>query len=391
MVRLTHYLQGTVHAIYAMLYSDDGWLVGRTERFEIGLMLHLLILVTLGAPMAWHKLGGGIQSEWVGYALDVGRFEIGISESRARWAITWLEDKVRERRIRFGELRDGLGRLQLLAGLLEEIRPFLGPLYSWSCAGPRFARPRLPAMLLLILKFIAELLKHGRMSECRSRTKDLGEVFRLDAKAEGEEVAIGGWRSIGAKRTEDAPWFAVRLNRRNAPWAFARGEAFRTIASLELLGALVGLMVLVPDDLLRAETVGTATFTCGTDNQGNSFLLDKLLTTKYPLGVVLMELACQASRKKASLRARWIPRLQNEEADALTNSEFHHFRPENRIEVDLESLGFLIMPSLFETGEAYMKELELLKEGEKLMCAAEGKASSKKRAKQDPLRERDPW
>ena len=179
--------------------------------------------------------------------------------------------------------------------------------------------------------------------------------------------------------------------RRNAPWAFARGEAFRTIASLELLGALVGLMVLVPDDLLRAETVGTATFTCGTDNQGNSFVLDKLLTTKYPLGVVLMELACQASRKKASLRARWIPRLQNEEADALTNSEFHHFRPENRIEVNLEELGFLVMPSLFETGEAYMKELAELKEGEKRKSAAEGKAPFRKRSKQDPLRERDPW
>ena len=27
--------------------------------------------------MAWHKLGGGIQSVWVGYALDVGRFELG--------------------------------------------------------------------------------------------------------------------------------------------------------------------------------------------------------------------------------------------------------------------------------------------------------------------------
>ena len=292
-VRLTHYLQGAAHAIYAMLYSDDGWLVGRTERFEIGLMLHLLILVTLGAPMAWHKLGGGIQSEWVGYALDVGRFEIGISESRARWAITWLEDKVRERRVRFGELREGLGRLQFLAGPLEEIRPFLGPLYSWSCAGPRFARPRLPAMLLLILKFIAELLKHGRMSECRSRTKDLGEVFRLDAKAEGETVAIGGWRCRDGRPTREAKWFAVNLNRRNAPWAFARGEAFRTIASLELLGALVSVMVLLPLEEAGAATLGLATLSCGTDNQGTSYLLDKLMTTKFPLGVVLMELSCQ--------------------------------------------------------------------------------------------------
>ena len=43
------------------------------------------------------------------------------------------------------------------------------------------------------------------MVECPCRAKDVGEVFRLDAKAEGEEVAIGGWRSIRTKRTEDSP------------------------------------------------------------------------------------------------------------------------------------------------------------------------------------------
>ena len=79
-------------------------------------------------------------------------------------------------------------------------------------------------MLLLILKFIAELLKHGRMSECRSRTKDLGKVFRLDAKAAGETVAIGWWRCRDGRPTREAKWFAVNLNRRNAPRAFARGE-----------------------------------------------------------------------------------------------------------------------------------------------------------------------
>ena len=111
-----------------------------------------------------------------------------------------------------------------------------------------------------------------------------GEVFRLDAEAEGEEVAIGGWRTLGSKKTEDAPWFAVRLIRCNAPWACARGEAFRTIACLELLGAFVGLMVLAPDDLLEAESISTATSTCGTDSQGNSYLFDRLITIKCPLG-----------------------------------------------------------------------------------------------------------
>ena len=80
-------------------------------------------------------------------------------------------------------------------------------------------------MVLLIIHFLAEEIRRRRMSSCAAKRKDLGEVFRLDAKAEGEEVAIGGWRTRDGAKTADAPWFAVRLNRRNAPWAFARGEA----------------------------------------------------------------------------------------------------------------------------------------------------------------------
>ena len=50
-----------------------------------------------------------------------------------------------------------------------------------------------------------------------------------------------------------------------------------------------------------SEQLGLGSFTCGTDNQGNMYLLDKLLTTKYPLGVVLMELSCQLSLRRLSL------------------------------------------------------------------------------------------
>jgi hypothetical protein len=230
------------------------------------------------------------------------------------------------------------------------------------------------------------------MSSCAAKRNDLGEVFRLDAKAEGEEVAIGGWRVSGKGSTFDAPWFAVRLNRRNAPWAFSRGEAFRTIASLELLGILVSVMVLLPDDAMRAETLGTVSLTCGTDNQGNSYLLDKLMTTKYPLGVVLMELAVQVGLRNAVLRANWLPRLQNEEADALTNSDFRHFDPSKRIDVDLETLDFKILNKLFAVGDEYVEELAKLKEKDKLRReTSNAEAGQPKRRKSDALRERDPW
>ena len=147
-------------------------------------------------------------------------------------------------------------------------------------------------MMAMIMKVLMRELKNGGMISCKDRDQDLGEVFRLDAKAEGDSVAIGGWLAKGSSCTKDAPWFAVSLTRRNAPWAFMKGEAFRVIAALELLGALVGVMVLLP---LVDAGPGAATallgLSCGTDHLGNTFLLDRMLTTKYPLGIVFMELA----------------------------------------------------------------------------------------------------
>ena len=61
--------------------------------------------------MKWEKVRGGLQVEWVGYLLDLGRFEIGITESRAAWAVRWLTDKAAERRVPLGELRGGFGRI----------------------------------------------------------------------------------------------------------------------------------------------------------------------------------------------------------------------------------------------------------------------------------------
>lgn len=155
---------------------------------------------------------------------------------------------------------------------------------------------------------------------------------------------------------------------------------------------MVSVMVLWPEDGSGSEALGSVSFNCGTDNQGNSYLLDKLLTTKYPLGVVLMELAVQVGLRNATLRANWIPRLQNEEADALTNSEFHHFDLSKRIEVDLEKLGFVVMNDFFAVGDTYLAELAELKASEKERKArAPQMDRPQKRRHSDTLREKDPW
>ena len=246
-------------------------------------------------------------------------------------------------------------------------------------------------MISLIMRFIILELQAGGMAACSERGADLGEVFRLDAKAEGDSVAIGGWLSKGASTTRAAPWFSVSLNRRNAPWAFMKGETFRVIASLELLGALVGLMVLLPlVDAGPGEASALLGLSCGTDNLGNTFLLDRMLTTKYPLGVILMELAHQCRVRRVALRASWLPRLQNEEADALTNLDFRHFDPVKRIRVDLSKLKFGVLTELFAEGEEYVAKLEHLKmeaKGSKRQV----EAGAGKRLAGDKLRDRDPW
>ena len=93
-------------------------------------------------------------------------------------------------------------------------------------------------------------------------------------------------------------------------------------------------------------------------------MLDKFLTTRYVLSVVLMELACRAGREKASARARWISRLQNEEANASTSSELHSIYPEKQIDGDLAQLEFRVLDQLFEEGGGYSKKPAELKEGE---------------------------
>ena len=391
LVRLSHYYAPRqIRALWVLLYADDGNATAGGPRFEAPLLVHLLFLEVLGTPMKWKKVKGGVQVEWVGYLLDYARFEMGITESRAKWCITWLRSKVRERRIALGELREGLGRLVFVSGPIEHIRPILGPLFAWGSAGPRFLKPRLPTMLLILMEFLAGQLENSHMTGCREASKDKGELFRLDAKAEGQEVAIGGWLCSEGRSTKDAPWFAVRLTRKNAAWAFARGEPFRTIASLELLGALVGVMVLLPEQLFDrgAESTGLVTFGCATDNQGNSFLVDRLMTTKYPLGIILVELCHQLALRRSALRARWVPRLENEEADALTNSDFRHFTTKLRVEVDLETLPFGVLPKLLENGETYVAELEALK-----LAKAMGHdgAAKRRRIKGEGLRDTQPW
>ena len=89
--------------------------------------------------------------------------------------------------------------------------------------------------------------------------------------------------------------------------------------------------------------------------------------------------------------------MQNEEADALTNADYRHFSPDKRIPVDIDRLGFRLLPMLFEEGEKYVQELEASRKAAKEKEEADkrrglAKREGKKRKLgSESLREKDPW
>ena len=80
---MAHYFIGYIDAVWSLLYSDDGKITGRTQNPERGILLHLLVLVVIRLPLSWKKVRGGTEVEWIGYLVDVGRFELGITAARA--------------------------------------------------------------------------------------------------------------------------------------------------------------------------------------------------------------------------------------------------------------------------------------------------------------------
>ena len=192
----------------------------------------------------------------------------------------------------------------------------LSSVYAWAASLDHGRTYKVPRAIALIFKFLAEALSGtGRLVAAGKPHVSERELFRADAKAEGNDIWIAGW-ALDSDDTKQCRWFAEKLDHINAPWVYLAGEAYRQIASLELLATLAAVILFgVPP----GEVCG---FLClaATDNRGNSNLVARLLTTKFPLCILLMELAMQPQVRGADLRLHWLPRLQNKEADSLTTA-----------------------------------------------------------------------
>ena len=341
-------------------------------------------------PLSWHKLRGGIETEWIGYWLDFGRFEIGISEKRRLWVIRWLDETFERGSVQIGLMRQALGRLSFVAGPLVRMRPLLGPIYAWASACPGFITLELPIMVRLLLFTYRQMIQERRVVVCRPVQEHRGELFRVDAKATEDFAVLGGWELCSPTRRGKPGWFSLRLDRASAPWIFVKESPQRVVASLELLAVLVSV-VLFLDWLPRGRhSVGNISVVGTTDNQGNSYLLGRMLTTKAPLALVLIELACQLETRGIDMNIQWVPREENQEADDLTNARFDKFDVHARIPVDYDKLEWIILDKLLVEYKGYYEGLAA-RRAEYGTGVGQGRRRPGKLAGLLGLRATDPW
>ena len=112
--------------------------------------------------------------------------------------------------------------------------------------------------------------------------------------------------------------------------------------------------------------------------------MSRLMSSKFPLVVVLAELSAQLKEKGLRLDLRWVPREENEEADELTNKEMGRFNPEKRVKMDVGNLKWICMEEYMAAASALYGEVTDRKRRTEQATAGRTK-------KPRPLKEREPW
>ena len=268
-----------------------------------------VLYLTLGTPFSFKKFRGGFRVPFVGFELDYSTWQVGMSDSRGAWIVSWIKD-ARSKRfvVQVRLFREFLGRLGFVSRIVVWIKPHLAPLYAWSSAVSKSTVAKLPETVILTLLYLEKTLDEFtfKVNPCRKPTHQVAG-FRTDAKCADGYVVIAGWELSDDPRS--SRWFSLRLLPDDAPYLFDdRGKSQWASGSAELLATLAALHIFgyLSASVDRKEL--DVECAADTDNQGNSRLLRKRSSTKWPLMLINMQLSDLLLRSSLKLLLRWRPR-----------------------------------------------------------------------------------
>ena len=360
-LRLTHELLGPRFPVELLIFADDLEALGADLEGRRGIVCAYVLLSCFGFPFKWSKQRGGMKVEWIGLYADYTSMKLGLSPKRAGWLSEWVLKLAVSGKITAKEMEQGLGRLGFAANALTWERPFLGPFYSWTAAirGKRGIL-KIPVMLRTLLYFLHKRLStgHSLQDPPEQEVADNFDVeFFTDAKATDDDAWIGGF--LQSKTGEILEWFSERVERSWADWLFVKKDLKRIIASLELLATLVAVRLWTKSG---GRSNGVCWIRAGTDNQSNTYAISKMMSTKYPLALLVMELSETLRARSCELNLHWIPRDRNQLADDLTNEKFDAFPSERRRRFIGGDEQWIILEEMIYKSKEFFEELRLEKE-----------------------------
>ena len=394
LVRLLHGLLGARWVIELLLFADDGEFTAATANEREGIVMSVFVLLILGSPLKNSKFRGGFEINWIGLSLNNKLYSAGLSRQRADWLIGWCRAAIDGKTVEVTSFAGGVGRMNFAATALLHEKPWLGPLYSWAATIQATGLPT--ATVPWGIKFILHWLAKRLATDCRLLvTPSLpipgGHLFKSDAKAEAGRATIGGWECRGQIPPILARWFQIEIFAETTPWVFEKhGDPQRIIAALELLGSLLCLILF--DFKAESPHTGILTISGTTDNLGNSFAMQKCMSTKWPLSPLLIELGEQLRTRQLELHLEWQRRDANVEADQLTNEDYSSFSACNRIAVEFTEVQWLILNEAMVWSKEIYDLAQAVKTKRKegaftsLSAWKRGKTAAK-----DRLKTRDPW
>ena len=390
--RLCQYIPGGAARTWHLLVADDFHLEAGGPAYREALMVFFVLCSVAGIPLEWPKTAGGNTVSWVGFELLHRSYKVGLSERRAQWFHRWTREVADAGYVHMDAFEEGLGRVMYVAGALEYERPFLGPLYKFLALQPRGTVQRLPSYVVMILRYLAEQVMETRHYDCAAQVRVSDTAPRVDAQASDDRAGIGGWcpvlDSTGLPSPALSRWFSMEVTREHFPWVFRKGgKASKVIATLESLAALMALKVFYGDDpstnVKKIQLQPT-----WTDNRGNGSALNKLMSTRYPVNALLMELACHCKHTGTKAIVEWAPRSANRQADDLANGRTSSFDPSLEVKIDPAAIQWRILPRALAMGLEAEETFQRAKDSGRLPVRT---TRQKRKKAAQRLRVADPW
>ena len=122
------------------------------------------------------------------------------------------------------------------------------------------------------------------------------------------------------------------------------------VATLEAFALLVALKAFHGNDPEECEKK-VRVLPTWTENRRNGAALNKLMSTRYPLNALFMEMSAYFKHMRIQARIEWTPRTANREVDALANGDTAGFDPSLEVVIEETVLSWFVLPDVLTMGK----------------------------------------